>query len=382
MNEKKTGGQKAFAVVVYILAVVGLAALIVGGVFGFKTLFSKIGGSEEIKTVELAEASAATPEAESDIQIVQLEGKTENEGSADTSKPAISEKLEKQEKEIEVALSDVAIPEAAVNKATMTDAVEEAKPEKVKNEKLTISFFGDSVLDNFRDETGICEIVARDMDATVYNCSVGGICASVYYQDNACTGEIDQMCGLGVVGAVRGFEDINKVLHGDFVTRGIINEHMEDIRKSDIFVVEYGMNDFLVGRFMSDEDNRNNPVTFEGAIRQIVGYLKAINEDAKIVLCEPNFVEFYRQSDGQYLGNTYNFNNGAGTQRDYCDKIKVLSEPDYLNTYLFPQSLQGIDEYNVNDMLLDGIHPNEAGRALYAKNLIQYLNEKVVPEIK
>lgn len=377
MENKKTGGQKVFALIVYVLAVIGLAALVVGGVFGFKTLVSKFGdeNDENIKTVELAEATLAptpTPEA---VETVTVDESLETAGAAET-KPVDKEVVEKIVSTTTEALSDVAIPEEAVKASEGADTDVHAAPE---DKKLTISFFGDSILDSFRDETGICAIVAKEMDADVYNCSVGGMCATVYYQDNPNRGEIDQMCGVGVTGSIAGYEDINKVLHGDFTARNVINEHMDEIRKSDIYIVEYGMNDFLIGRFLKFEDEPYSVFTFAGAMRTIVSYLREANPKAKIVLCEPNFVEFYRQSDGQYLGNTYNFNNGAGTQREYCDMVMNLSKPGYSDTYLFPQSLQGIDEYNVNDMLLDGVHLNEAGRALYAKNLITYLKETVIP---
>ena len=239
--------------------------------------------------------------------------------------------------------------------------------------KLTITVFGDSIFDNFRDETGIANRMASDLDATVFNLAIGGTCATVEpdaYLENErwnCT------CGLGMVKALAGDIDID-VLR-DCTATQILRDHMDEIRQSDIFIIEYGINDFLSVKPLSSEDYRSGMTTYVGAMREMVNVLRINYPDAKIIISQPSYIFFYKEN-GEFIGDTYTLNNGLGTEFDYGGKAEVVAN-EY-GTYYFSLDRQGIDSYNSDEMLQDGIHMSETGRSLYASNMTGFIKRNIL----
>lgn len=303
-------------------------------------------------------------------------------------------KLKQSEKKDVEASGENTIDEAILNEVigegqdTSSDAVNTdtqglGEPSQVSDREgakvlygdgeLTITFLGDSILDNFRDDTGICNIVANSLDATVYNLGIGGCSASEARGDNLNEppeGTVStQVSGAMLAEVMAGFHTFNCIFPCQ--AKIILEENLEEIKKSDIFVVEYGINDFRCGRDPVNMENLGDPTTYEGALRHIVGAIKSFNPEAAIILCEPSYT-YYLRDDGSWIGDSDTLDGGLGTLVDYGGKTQYVATT--LDTYLYMKDVQGIGYENRLTMLLDdGTHLNERGRRCYAQNLMEFM---------
>jgi len=341
--------NKSLAIVIVVFAVIGVGFL---GFFGIKGLIGLFSDSDNSQKTDVS-------------TLLDNVKDTKYESPVET---GINEKTPKEEGNTGVDLAQV---------APQTVASDVKDSERHEKGKLQITFLGDSILDSFRDETGICSLIAQKLDANVYNLAIGGTCASVSRNDTWEDERFGDVCGLGVTKALVGRISVDVLQN--CTAASIIRDNMEDFKNTDIFIVEYGINDFLAGRMRVNLDNLNDPYTYEGGLRMMIYDLQALNPNAAIVLCQTSYIELYRDN-GEYVGNTYTLDNGPGSARDYNDTMESVANA--LGTYLFRHEEQGIDSYNVNDTVLDGIHLNENGRAIYAENLAIYLQNNVIPNIK
>lgn len=247
--------------------------------------------------------------------------------------------------------------------------VTEAPPETKDENKLQIVFLGDSILDGYRNETGIAYLTGVYCDANVYNLAMGGTTAALTTYENATYEKWTSRCMQGVVHAICGNVD-----------SGIFEGHTAadvfkkcDFSKTDYFVIEYGMNDFLSGIPLNDEDDYYDEYTYVGALRNAVQSLRSKFPDAQIVLCSPNYAQFWGK-DGSYLGDGNMVNNGGGTLVEYfrvCGNVSADLNTLFLNAY---EGI-GLDAYSADEYLEDGIHLSEKGRRKYAEKLSKIILE-------
>lgn len=342
--------NKAFFIVLVVFAVIGLVSLIGLGVFGL---------------VKIKERISSGKEKPQEIVTIKLED-TEHEKKDVVSAQSVAEENSPAgEVEIAEALSNVVVPET--NASVVEDEVE------LDPERLQIVFLGDSILDNFRDETGIVYLVGEALDADVINLAIGGTSASIGYDNDKSNEKWDSTSGAGVAKAICGIVSPDVLF--DCTAKTLIKSHMDDFKNTDIFVIEYGINDFMFGRAMVDLDDLTNPTTYEGALRQMLNAITQTYPNAKIVTCQPSYVEFFREN-GEYVGNSYVLNNGPGTEYDYGRKMEMLSK-EY-GTYFFSFEDNGITMGNASETLLDGVHLNENGRRIYAENLSEFIRDNII----
>lgn len=355
-SDDKKKISKPLSIVIVVFAVIGVISV---GYLGFKGIQSLVSNSEENRNVAtLLENAKENKYSGEENSNVYAEEKTPAPSSEETSEMPFVDPTQQTSETQNVTVS----PEG--NADTNGDG------------RVQITFLGDSILDNFRGETGICELVAKDLDAKMYNIAIGGTPASVPRNGSAYDDTFDGMCGLAVTKILAGRISIDHIY--DCTAKDIIREHAEDIKKSDIFVIEYGINDFLAGRMRVNLDDLNDPFTYEGGLRMMIYDLQAINPSAAIVLCQTTYIELYRDN-GEYVGNTYTLDNGPGTAADYNGTMESVANA--LGLYIFKHADTGIDVYNFNDTVLDGIHLNEKGRAIYAENFSKYLKTQVIPNL-
>lgn len=306
------------------------------------------------------EAIVITGESQNEIQnkIPQAteEMNAENE-SAQAAEP------EQPEEEIVVDPEQLQEPELEPQEAT------EPIPEQPAENRLQIVFLGDSILDGYRDETGIAYLTGVYCDADVYNLAMGGTTAALTTYEN---GEYENWTsrGLqGVVHAICGNVDA-KILDG--YRSGEVFATC-DFSNTDYFVIEYGMNDFLGGIPLNDSDDPYDEYTYVGALRIAIQRLRDSFPDATIVLCSPNYAQFWGK-DGSYLGDGNMVSNGGGKLVEYyrvCGNVAVDQNTLFLNAY---EGI-GLDAYSADEYLEDGIHLSKKGRRKYAEKLSQIILE-------
>lgn len=272
-----------------------------------------------------------------------------------------------------------AVPEAVSENNVVVDAEElvepeieepeetEPIPETKEENKLQIVFLGDSILDGHRDDTGIAYLTGVYCDATVYNLAIGGTTAALKADESAVYESWHSQCMQGVVHAICGNVD-PAILDGNHV-REVFDSC--DFSKTDYFVLEFGVNDFLSGIPINDDDDVYDEHTYVGALRVAVASLRQYYPDAQIVLCSPAYAQFWGK-DGAFLGDGNMVNNGQGTLAEYyrvCGNVSYDSNTLFLDAY----AGIGLNTYTAEEWLEDGIHLTEKGRRKYAEKLSELI---------
>lgn len=221
-----------------------------------------------------------------------------------------------------------------------------------------VVMFGDSIIGNYVGHDSIPGLLSAMTGARTYNCGWGGACAS----------GAEASSGNVVINAYL-TKDFS-FIPGDVAVRDGIQKRLEDETEASgqklLFVLHYGINDYLNGRPL---DNVNDPLdaeTFCGALRKMIETLRENRPDAKILLIAPNSITCF-ENGTRLLGET-------GTSlSDYADSVlRIASE------YGLPVQ----DDYHdvisaeiAEDYLEDQLHPNEYGRYKITKELIRRISE-------
>ena len=265
----------------------------------------------------------------------------------------------------ETATPEIITPEVQLKEPEQEQVITEADQTEPEGRELQLVFLGDSIFDANRDGTGIPYLMSVACEADVFNLAIGGTCAAIEYEESAESDKWTSTSLVGVVKAIMG--DIPTDVFSGKEAKKILDNPNIDFSKTDYFIVEYGMNDFFRATPLDSADMELFDLrTSAGALRYAVDNLRDVAPDATIILCAPNYAQFY---DGTWMigdGNTVN--SGYGTLFDYkgrCNYVANERQTLFFNAY---QDL-GIDGYTAEEYLEDGVHLTEAGRQLYADAL-------------
>ena len=256
------------------------------------------------------------------------------------------------------------VPEVEISEPEQEQVITEEDQILPSGSELQIVFLGDSIFDNNRDGTGIPYLTSEACDADCYNLAIGGTCAAIEMTEQYGNDEWTSKSLVGLVKAIRG-EIPTGVFEGTRA-KEILDSGEVDFKNTDYFVIEYGMNDFfratpLTGGY-SDYDIR----TYVGALRYAASNLEDYATDATIILCGPNFAQFF--NGDQFIGDGQTLNTGYGTLFNYAGICQYVAKEQ--GAYFFDAYLDlGINAYNADEYLEDGVHLTETGRRLYADAL-------------
>ncbi len=329
------------------------------------------------KTVE-EEVSEALTEAQAQWELEKLKE------IEDAKQQAVEDALKQSEEEETdvIKAEDVPVPDSSVMSDAALDSMTieattadesgnvESPLEEADDSALQIVFMGDSIFDSVRDETGIARQVGVNLQADIYNLSIGGTSCALRMDKVTSMSNWNEPNFTGMVYAME-----NKVDRGflDGYKAGEIMKSL-DPSKTDYFVIQYGTNDFLSYIPIGALDiNQQYYFYFSSAYKLGIKELKEHYPDAQIILCTPYYEQFWA-ADGSYIGDAHMTNNGFGTLMDYIGCVEgVAAEMGVtcLNMY----NLSGIDLYSIDKMTEDGIHPNAEARAKYAQILTDKINE-------
>lgn len=336
---------------------------------------STASASAEVDTVQESAAQAASTEtssvetsaSETSSASVSASADTDAESSDTTAQEGVPS-TDTSSVYTDVAPEDITVVD--VDDLNEPENPQEATSSNTTDDQITakdggniqVVFLGDSQLDNFRDETGIAYLVAQYCDANVYNMAMGGTAASLLPGEKHGVEEWESRCFLGMVYAITG--KVDPAFFSKYTAYNVFKSC--DFSKTDVFVIEYGLNDYFNGAAVNNPDNVLDLETYGGALHVGIDNLKAAYPNATFILCGPNYAQFFK--NGQYLGDGNILSNGKATLQEYAktaDQIASEFNISYLDAYWG----LGINSYTTDEYLMDGVHFTAEGRRKYAQTL-------------
>lgn len=269
--------------------------------------------------------------------------------------------------------TSAAQPQAAVSQNT---------PEE-KQYAMQIVFMGDSILDNEREDHGVAALISDGCNAKVYNMSMGGTTAAVLPGEELGFDTWDSRSLLGVVHAILG--DIKPDIFEGYQAGEILKQC--DFSKTDYFVIEYGINDFLSQKIPQSKYQADGTTldvldsrTYSGALQTAVTLLQGRFPDAKIVLVAPHYCQFF--NGDSFIGDAYSLNHGYGSLVEFSRCVGYVYEQNKDKNVLLYNAMEesGIDAYTADRYLEDGVHLTAEGRIQYADFLIRTIKGDFYPE--
>lgn len=231
----------------------------------------------------------------------------------------------------------------------VTAALRSTPPDYPDLSDKTIFFLGDSVLGNFKGDLSIPGMLSGLTGATVYNIGYGGASASLC---ESTTSSLSDMLNA-LYNKDASFFPEHLQAHTDVLTY-----QTEEISNSNIYyILNYGLNDY----FYSCPINFADPydiTTYSGAIRSSILEIRKHSPGAEIVLCTPTYTSLIPNPP-----NPLAFEEYVDTILRLADEMNVKVADTY--------HLSGITQENHAQYLSDGVHPNEAGRFLIGKCILQ-----------
>ena len=294
--------------------------------------------NEELKAqlgiVETAESAAETEEAAGETQETASVQATETAAPGNETQTASAETVPAQE--------------------TPQESGEEDDDDRMESLVL-----GDSIWGNYRDDTGVAAkldvyLARLGVDATVYNAAIGGTRATLDPEDNQYEfGPASENSLAKMVSILNGETDV-ELLQGK-PAYDDMKAALEARGDIDAVIIAYGMNDFLSQAPINDSDD---PWTgFGTALTQGVFGVRRACPSAQILIAAPTYASYF-SIPVQNMGEKALYNY-ASVACDVARGQETLCLDAYDNL--------GIDAYNADEYLEDGVHLNEDGRDLYAR---------------
>lgn len=226
---------------------------------------------------------------------------------------------------------------------------------------------GDSQFANFLGTEGLGYLLSQKLHANVYNLALGGKCAAAEQEDRGKDmSQWGTTCGVNLVKAIVGEQDTT-CLNGWDYQMNVFNSC--DFSKTDLFVLEYGVNDYLSKKPMYDENDPGSVYTYFGALESMILDIRNYFPEAQILVCTPTYAQFWQGGTGAFLGDSNIINNGYGTLYNYVETATHPAGGHQNTSTVNEYENSGINPYTASEDLLDGIHMTDAGRVKYANLL-------------
>ena len=283
---------------------------------------------------------------------------TETPASAETSAASGNEAASSDNASINSTISN--IPGSGTEAAVHPDLADNSHTDYIldnNGEQPQVVVFGDSQFDNDRGTNGLSIKLAYYTHCKIYNCAIGGTTATMEsYNEYLAPSSYTEPDFSGMVYAATGQADPEQIC-GKYYACQVLQGC--DLSKTDVFVIEYGVNDYFNNRPLWG----GLKADYYGALKQGIAALHAKYPDARFVLCGPGYAQFY--NGDTFVGDSNSLKNSAGNwlynYTDAVDKLAMTEGYSYLDAYRWVD----IGPANASDYLLDGIHMNPDGRQKY-----------------
>lgn len=238
-----------------------------------------------------------------------------------------------------------------------------------------IAFFGDSILGLDHDQNTIPYLVGERMGVSALNAALGG--TSTAWQEHGEGNTSDAISMLSMVESAS-VEDFGpqQTVRFNYGATDCFPDLIDALSTVDfdyvkIFVLGGGTNDYHLGLPIETGDPYDR-YSYNGATRACVELLRAHYPEARIVLLTPTYTWYVER------GLTCEeWNPGGGSLEDYVNARLALAEEldaEVIDLYHGVYESHAMEDYAIDTF--DGIHPNEAGKALLADRITAYLTDE------
>lgn len=270
-------------------------------------------------------------------------------------------------------------------KKTQNAPQDESQKEEEDNRQydMQIVILGDSIMDGDRSESGAADIIGEQLNAKIYNMSMGGTTAALLPTEQYNFATWGSRCLLGVVNGILG--NINTDIFDGYAAGEVLKTC--DFDKTDYFIIEYGVNDFLTGqipnsRYLEGGDTLavDGTHTYTGALEDAVLRLTERFPNAKIMVVAPHYCQVF--NGNTFIGDGYSLDYGHGPLINFSRGAGYIAEQYKEEGVLFYNAFEesGIDADTADDYLDDGIHMTPLGARVYAEKLAGMLRRDFYPE--
>lgn len=143
-----------------------------------------------------------------------------------------------------------------------------------------------------------------------------------------------------------------------------------DKTEIDLVTIMLGINDYLSNETLGTINSEENDGTISGAIRYTLKYLGNNYPNAKIVVISPLNSTLHGNANTSW--SRYTSLNNAKTLQDVSDMVKYWCNK-YGITFIDVLTQGFINNYNIENLEGDGIHPTDNGQWLLAKEVNKYI---------
>ncbi|MBE5883472.1 MAG: hypothetical protein E7291_03460 [Lachnospiraceae bacterium] len=252
---------------------------------------------------------------------------------------------------------------------------------ETNNDTSVIVAFGNAPFADDRDsKDNLCNIIADNTGATVYNCSVSGsYLASQSYIYDANVAPMDAFCFYWLAALAAGepldgfYESAEAAMGDDYPPEA--REVYETIKSLDfnevnVITIMYDATDYLLGHEMYNDANAQDITQFTGNLEAGISLLRACYPHIRIIVMSPTYA-YAVDEDGNYVSSDM-YTYGQDVLSTYS--IKQYGSCSR-HSVSFVDHLYGtITEDNASEYLVDNLHLNVKGRQLVAERFEYFLN--------
>ncbi len=218
-----------------------------------------------------------------------------------------------------------------------------------------IVVLGDSIFGIFEDSMSISGILASMAGAEIYNCAIGGITASDV------SGRYD--FGKSVNAILTEVPDAPKE---DFAkAREALAKYASSGEKEILFLIEFGINDYLYQCPVRNADQPMDTSTYYGALSTGIARLREAYPQAGFLVLSPGYCYPEQDMYGVWLEDPL--------LPEYRTAAEEVASAYGLPVYRLAQDVYGLDISTFHWLSSDQVHYNESGRYCIGRGLIEYL---------
>ena len=237
---------------------------------------------------------------------------------------------------------------------------------KKQLEGKRVVFFGDSIMEFGTIPTKVSEMTG----ATTYNVGFGGCRMTTTLDDNYNEMSMSKLAETITSGDFSKLENATKILAG----QGDDNRHIVatlksiDFSKIDVIVIAYGANDLSIENL--GENDSYDTSTFKGAINNVIKLLSTKYPHIKLLFCTPIYRARMSVDDG--LDADVTPNPHGLYLKQFVDAMIEVTAINHIPCQDMYRKC-GINKYNHEYYLKDGLHPNEKGDKLIAEKYSSFI---------